>query len=217
MFSRPPYVRSLLLADKHAKRNFLVNSEPTCLPRICISLAGPLPGWMYQVCSIIGSASHSTVCTLCLLPFANLTSEGGPVPEYWSLFVSVQLSGWPVNLFCFVLFFFFFFSAALLRAVPVFLLIETCHSSHSFTPWKVHILSMLVQSICYSQGPLGTWWDLQARKQRSWWSTSICSCFQIAWLFQLFSNAKSSAKQKHLFPVLFCISKTEVVGSTEFP
>lgn len=108
MFSRPPYVRSLLLADKHAKRNFLVNSEPTCLPRICISLAGPLPGWMYQVCSIIGSASHSTVCTLCLLPFANLTSEGGPVPEYWSLFVSVQLSGWPVNLFCFVLFFFFF-------------------------------------------------------------------------------------------------------------
>lgn len=88
---------------------FSVNSEPTCLPRICISLAGPLPGWMYQVCSIVRSASHSTVCTLCLLPFANLTSEGGPVPEYWSLFVSVQLSGWPVNLLCFAFVIFFFF------------------------------------------------------------------------------------------------------------
>lgn len=46
-----------------------------------------------QLFSLIPSASYSTTCTLCLLPFDNLFSEGRRMPEYLkvSVFVSTTL------------------------------------------------------------------------------------------------------------------------------
>lgn len=38
---------------------------------------------------IIQSASYSTMCTLCLLPFDNLFSEGGQMQEYYKVSVLV--------------------------------------------------------------------------------------------------------------------------------
>lgn len=75
---------------------------------------GHWPGWWYclvhtslESCKffslIIQSASYSTMCTLCLLPFDNLFSEGGQMQEYykvsvWSVQFLVQLLRQPMPL-----------------------------------------------------------------------------------------------------------------------
>lgn len=61
---------------------------------------GHWPGWWYCLvhtslgsCKlfslIIQSASYSTMCTLCLLPFGNLFSEGGQMQECYKVSVLV--------------------------------------------------------------------------------------------------------------------------------
>lgn len=78
-------------------------------------------------------------------------------------------------------------------------------SQGAITPMKGAHFCHIASTMCYpspNPGLMGAQWHLHGRIQRSQWSASICSCFQIFQLFQMQSSTK------YLYQVLFCSPKT---------
>lgn len=102
------------------KEEFFQLTQPTCLPRICISLAGPLPGWMYQVScphlwEVVLFLPNNSICiffySVHFMPLAFCSPVQWRRPSaraFKSVCVSTALRmACQFALFCFCLFFFF--------------------------------------------------------------------------------------------------------------
>lgn len=85
--SLPPPVNSQLFPWQY-HREFRTFARLGCTADLAHTSLGSC-----QLFSFIPSASYSTMCTLCLLPFDNLFSERGRMPEYLkvSVFVGTTL------------------------------------------------------------------------------------------------------------------------------